>query len=55
MFKASCDFHIIVQTKYNKYISRQKKYWFMLQNVGEGGGLVSEKKIELFFSTQQWT
>ena len=54
MYTASCDFHIIVQTKYNKYISTQKKYWFMLQIVGDGGGLVSEKKMH-FFSTQQWT
>lgn len=52
MNTASCDFHIIVYKVHTitmpKYISTHKKYWFMLQIVGDGGGLVSEKKMHFF-------
>ena len=41
MYTASCDFHIIVQTKYNKY-------WFTLQIFDDKGRLVSEKKMYVF-------
>ena len=53
MNTVSCDFHIIVYKVHTmpKYISTHKKYWFMLQIVGDGDGLVSEKKCIFFYKT----
>ena len=48
MYTASCDFHIIVQTKYNKYISEQKNIGSRFKFFDDSGRLVSEKKMYFF-------
>ena len=51
MYTASCDFHIIVQTKYNKYISTQKNIGSCFKLLVMVVGLFPKKKCIFFYTT----
>ena len=51
MYTASCDFHIIVQTKYNKYISTQKNIGSCFKLLVMVVGLFPKKKCIFFYKT----
>ena len=51
MYTASCDFHIIVRTKYNNYISIQKNIGSCFKLLVMVVGLFPKKKNHFFFYT----